>query len=161
MAVVGHVADAGILGHDQQVAAQRDVAAAGHRRAMHLGNGRFGTAPQAHEVLCVALHEGVVDHRVPRRALLLARVVDLTLTENAQVIATAKTFARAFDHDDVNRGLGVRPLHCRADLPRRLFVDGVQALRPVEQQASHAGVGLVGMDTQSRKIGHVVSCGVG
>ena len=106
----GHVADARVVGHHQQVAAQRDVAAAGHRVAVHLGDGRLGAAPQAHEVLGVALHVAVVDHRIPGRALLLAGVVDVGLAEVLQVVAGAEALAGAVEHDHVHVVVGVGPL---------------------------------------------------
>ena len=42
-----HVADLGVVGHHQQVAAQRDVAAAGDRVAVHLGDGRLRSSARA------------------------------------------------------------------------------------------------------------------
>jgi len=60
----GHVADARVLGHDEQVAAKRDVAAARDRMAVHFRDRGLAAFPERHEVFGVALHEGVVVHRV-------------------------------------------------------------------------------------------------
>jgi hypothetical protein len=144
------------LGHHQQVAAQGDVAAARHRIAVHLGDGGLGAFPQRHEVLGVALHVGVVVHRVPGVALLLAGVVDLAFAELAQVVAAAKALAGAFDHDHVHLVVGIGPLDRRADLARRVVVDGVQALGPVQQQAGDARVAGVLVDAQGVEAGHGV-----
>jgi hypothetical protein len=62
----------------------------------------LGQCPQAHEVVGVLLHERVVDHRVPGRALLLAGVVDAAFAELRQVVAAAEALARTLDHDDVH-----------------------------------------------------------
>src|SRR4029453_18849 len=92
-----HVADAGILGHDDEVAAQRDIAATGHRRAVDLRNRRFRAAPQAHEILGVPLHAGIVDHGVPWMVLLGPFIFSRALGVTDEVVAAAKSLAGALD----------------------------------------------------------------
>src|SRR5581483_12474088 len=97
-----HVADAGILGHNDEVATQRDVAAAGDRGAVDLRNRRFRRAPEAHEILGVALHAGVVDHGVPGMVFLGPFVLRGAFGIADEIIAAAKSLAGTLDDDDVN-----------------------------------------------------------
>ncbi len=140
----GHVADARVLGHQQQIAAQRDVAAARDRRAVHLGDGGLGAAPQRHEVVGVALHVGVVVHRVPRRVALAGRVVALPSRPGrhrrrgrsrrrsplpAPSTTITCTSSSAWAHSTAARSSR-----------RRLLADGVEPLGPVEHQGRDARV---------------------
>jgi hypothetical protein len=63
---------------------------------------------------------------------LLASVVSVALAEQAEAVATAESFALAFDHDDVDAWLGVGPLHRCSDLVWRAVVDGVWLLGVVK-----------------------------
>src|SRR5207244_1978317 len=95
-------------------------------------------------------------HRVPRVALLLARVVDAALAELRQVVATAKALARALDHDDVHLRLRIGPLDGGPNLAGRRIVDRVQALGAVEQQSRDAWIAGVLLDIQGAVVGHGV-----
>jgi hypothetical protein len=111
---------------------------AGDGRAVHLGNRRLGALPQRHEVLGVALHVGVVDHRVPGGSLLLPGVVNLPLAKLRQVVATAKSFARTFHHNHMDVRVGVGPIDRCLELARCFIVDGVESFGSV---VSHVGDG--------------------
>ena len=149
-----HVADAGILGDHDQVAAERDVAAARDGGAVDLGDGGLGAAPQAHEILGVALHRRIVDQRVPRMAFLLAGMIDHAFRGSGEVVTAAKALARAFDHDDVDVVVLLRPLDRPADFAGHLVGDGVEALGPVQDEAGDPRRGGVLGDRQGREIGH-------
>jgi hypothetical protein len=84
-------------------------------------------------------------------------VVDLAFAKLAQVVAAAKALARAFHHDHVDLVVGIGPFHRRADFARRVVVDRVQPLGPVQQQAGDARVGGVFGDLQRIPGGHEVS----
>ena len=64
----GRVADLGVVGDHQQVAAQREVGPAGDAEAVDLADHRRRALEQRHERADVARHHRVVDHRVPRAA---------------------------------------------------------------------------------------------
>ena len=85
---------------------------------------------------------------------MLAGVVDLAFAKLAQVVAAAKTLARALNHDDMDRVLRVGPFHRRPNLARHGVVDGVKPLGPVKQQAGHGGVCRIGCDLQGGIDGH-------
>ncbi len=130
-----HVADAGVVGHQQQVAAQRDVAAAGHRIAVDLGDGRLVAAPQAHELPGVALHQRVVAHRLPGHRLVgLVRVLGVEL----QVVAGAERAASALQHDRVHTRVVVGGGDGGLDLGGHAVVDRVEPLGAVERDRRDA-----------------------
>jgi hypothetical protein len=98
----------------------------------------------------VALHDGVVDHRIPRLLFLLQRVIDgaaarALLGERDQVVAGAEGAPLALDDDDVDLFVGLGPLDRGADLARHPHVDRVEAIGAVQAQARDpALVGIVG-----------------
>ncbi|MEZ5617665.1 MAG: hypothetical protein R3E40_05240 [Rhodocyclaceae bacterium] len=142
------IADLRVLGHDDDVGAQRDVAAAGHRIAMHLADHRLVGAPQREEVVGAALHEAVVHHRVPRHGL-YAGVLAFGLGEILQVVTRTETAPSAGEDDDVDGVVGVGLFHRGADLAGHLLADGVEPLGPVEGDAGDAPGGFVAQGLES------------
>lgn len=134
------VADARVLGHHHQIAAQGDVRAAGHGVAVDLADHRRVAAPQRHEVVGVGPHHPVVDRRVPRH-ILVPRV--LALGVGLEVVAGAEGVPGAGEHDHVHTAVAVRPLHRRPELRGHAVVDGVEPLGPVQRDPGDAAVGLV------------------
>ena len=149
-----HVADARVFRHDEQVAAQGNVAASRHRCPVDLGDRRLGAAPQAHEVFGDALHLRIVDHRVPRVLLLLTRLIAILFGIESEVVAAAEPLACAFDHDDVDFSIGIGPFHRSANFSGHLVIDGVEPFGAIEQEPGDPRVRRVLLNLQGGEAGH-------
>jgi len=84
-------------------------------------------------------------------------LVGLALAEVPQIVAAAEALAGALHDDHVHLAAGLGPRHGGADLARGVVVDGVQALRAVQQQPRDARVGVVLVDAQGLVARHDVA----
>ena len=110
------VADAAVLGADDEVRAQREVGAAGDAVAVDLGDDRLGRAPQRHVGVDEAAHGRVVGDRVPRRAR-LGRLHRLRAP--ADVVARAERAPGAAQAHDADVVVGQRAGQRARRSPRR------------------------------------------
>ena len=135
------IADAAVLGADDQVAAQGEVGAAADAEAVHLGDDRLGRAPQGHVGVDEARHHRQVGHRVPRPAGLglLHR-----LRRPSRCRSRRRTRGRRrLQPDDPHVVVALGLLQPRPARPRASsWRDRVQALGPVERQRRNCAVGL-------------------
>ncbi|MNW01676.1 hypothetical protein D3C71_1973460 [compost metagenome] len=83
----------------------------------------------------------------------------MLLGEVGQVVAPTEALAGPLHHDHVNLVVRVGPLDGGADLGGHVLVDGVQALGPVQQQASHARKLRILFDLDGAVVGHLGSLG--
>ncbi len=120
------VADAAVLGADDQVGAQREVGAAADAEAVHLRDHRLGRAPQRHVGGDVARHQLVVDDRVPG-----ARLLPHHLRAPVDVVAGAEAPA---PRSRITRTWPSASARCIAASNASLRHDRVQPVGPVERQ---------------------------
>ena len=113
---------------------------------MHPGNARPRVFPQRHEVLGVALHERIVDHRIQRCLFLLAAMFKGLFGIPRKVVAAAEALARPFNDDHMHLVVGGCPTDRSTNFPRRLIANRVEAFRSVEGEAGDAAVGWVFLD---------------
>ena len=83
--------------------------------------------PERHEVVGIAAHGLVIDHRIPGLGFLLAGMLLHALTEQADVEAGTKRGPRALHHDHLEVAARVDGIDRAANLSPRLEADGVQA----------------------------------
>ena len=156
------VADLGVRGDHQEVAAERHVRATGHAEAVDLAHDGRGAVEQRHEAADVAAHHPEVDHRIPgarrvvvggdggwrgrrtrRPQIWLIRGVTHPLGRVDEVIAAAEALAVAREQDHLDRGVEVGVLHGLLELDDQLTRDAVAPVGPVERDAGDAVGGRV------------------
>ena len=86
-----HVSNLRLVGHDDDVAAQRDVAATGDGVTVDLRDRRFQRPPQAEEAVRVRAHQCIILDGIP----LCTLVVDAVLRVDLQVVTRAERSAGA------------------------------------------------------------------
>ena len=154
----GHVADLRLVLHHDDVAAQRNVGTAGDRIAVHLAHDRPVAAPQAHEELGVAHHEGVVLHWVPHGDV-VGGMTFLRLRVIGEIVARAEAGAVACEHDDMHAAICIGALDAFGELARNVVIDGVHHLRTIERDAADTAVFFVeNFRHGSSRCGRIARC---
>ncbi len=154
------VADLRVLGHQHDVAGQRDVAAARHGIAVHLAQHGLQPAPEAHDALGVPTHHLVVHHRVPGHVL-AAGDGPGAFRPQLQVVPCTERPPGTGEHDHVHGVVPIGLRHRSRQVVQQRLVDRVERGGAIQRDACQppvAGIQDVGCTRPAVGLGHGSSC---